>query len=115
MILTALKFLIGPTGRWVVIILAFISWTAYQRHDAASAARDECHADQLQQTLDEITRQRDAARKALDAAESRADKTEQDMAELEAQRDQIISDLEERAADSCVVPSDAIERLRLIR
>ena len=66
-----IAFVTSPLGRWVVIGLAFLAWTAYQRDQAADRARQECQAEQLQKTVDELERQRDAAREALEEAEER--------------------------------------------
>ena len=109
-----LAFVTSPLGRWVLIGLAFLAWTAYQRDQAADRARQECQAEQLQKTVDELQRQRDAAQQALEEAEKRARETEQEMQQLEAARDQIVDQLE-NAGDSCRVPDSAIERLRNIR
>lgn len=109
-----LAFITSPLGRWVLIGLAFLAWTAYQRDQAADRARQECQAEQLQKTVDELQRQRDAARQALEEAEKRARETEQEMQQLETARDQIVDQLE-NAGDSCRVPDSAIERLRNIR
>ena len=109
-----LGFVTSPLGRWVVIGLAFLAWTAHQRDQAADRARQECQAEQLQKTVDELQRQRDAAKEALEEAEKRAQQTEQEMQQLEAARDQIVDQLE-NAGDSCRVPDSAIERLRNIR
>jgi septal ring factor EnvC (AmiA/AmiB activator) len=111
----AWAFIASPIGRWVVIGFLLVGWTVYQREQAADKARDECQDEQLQKTVDEITRQRDAARQALADAETQRQKTEAEMEQLENERDRIVSDLQERAADSCVIPDDAIERLRNIR
>ena len=107
-------FITRPLGRWVLIGLAFLAWTAYQRDQAADRARQECQAEQLQKTVDELQRQRDAAQQALEEAEKRARETEQEMQQLETARDQIVDQLE-NAGDSCRVPDSAIERLRNIR
>lgn len=109
-----IAFVTSPLGRWVVIGLAFLAWTAYQRDQAADRARQECQAEQLQKTVDELERQRDAAREALEEAEKRQRQTEAEMQELEDARDQIVDQLE-NAGDSCRIPDSAIERLRDIR
>lgn len=109
-----LAFAVGPIGRWIVIGLAFLAWTAYQRDQAADKAREECQAEQLQKTVDELQRQRDAARQALAEAEARQQQTEAEMKELEDARDRIVEELE-NAGDSCRVPDSTIERLRDIR
>ena len=67
-----LAFITSPLGRWVLIGLAFLAWTAYQRDQAADRARQECQAEQLQKTVDELQRQRDAAEAARKAAEEQA-------------------------------------------
>ena len=109
-----IAFFTSPLGRWVVIGLAFLAWTAYQRDQAADRARQECQAEQLQKTVDELQRQRDAARQALAEAEARQQQTEAEMKELEDARDRIVEELE-NAGDSCRVPDGTIERLRNIR
>ena len=109
-----IAFFTSPLGRWVVIGLAFLAWTAYQRDQAADRVRQECQAEQLQKTVDELQRQRDAAQQALEEAEKRARETEQEMQQLETARDQIVDQLE-NAGNSCRVPDSAIERLRNIR
>lgn len=110
-----LTFLVGPVGRWILIVLAFLIWTAYQRDQAADEARNLCEAEQLQRTLEEVMRQRDAAQRALEEAEERAEQTQEEMAQLETERDRIIEDLQERGTTACVIPDDILERLRNIR
>lgn len=114
--MTALfAFFATPLGRVALIGAALLAWTVYQREQAADTAREQCQAETLQRTLDEITRQRDAAQAALAEAEERADRTAEEMERLENARDEAIQSLQERAVDSCVVPDDALERLRNIR
>lgn len=110
-----LAFAVGPIGRWLVIGLAFLAWTAYQRDQAADKARDECQAEQLQKTVDELQRQRDAAEAARKAAEEQAARTAAEMEQLENERDQIVIDLQDAAGDTCRIPDSALERLRNIR
>lgn len=109
-----ISFAFSPIGRWVMIGLAVLAFVAYQREQAASDARESCQADQLRQTLEEVTRQREAAREALADAEEQAEQTEAELEQLENDRDQIIADLE-TGADTCTVPDDIVERLRDIR
>lgn len=110
-----LGFIASPIGRWVLIGLAFLAWTAYQRDQAADRARDECQAEQLQKTVDELQRQRDAAEAARKAAEEQAARTAAEMEQLENERDRIVIDLQDAAGDSCRIPDSALERLRDIR
>lgn len=110
-----LAFAVGPVGRWIVIGLAFLAWTAYQRDQAADKARQECPAEQLQKTVDELQRQRDAAEAARKAAEEQAARTAAEMEQLENERDQIVIDLQDAAGDTCRIPDSALERLRNIR
>lgn len=110
-----LAFAVGPVGRWLVIGLAFLAWTAYQRDQAADKARQECQAEQLQKTVDELQRQRDAAEAARKAAEEQAARTAAEMEQLENERDQIVIDLQDAAGESCRIPDSALERLRDIR
>lgn len=110
-----LGFIASPIGRWVLIGLAFLAWTAYQRDQAADRARDECQAEQLQKTVDELQRQRDAAEAARKVAEEQAARTAAEMEQLENERDQIVIDLQDAAGDTCRIPDSALERLRNIR
>lgn len=110
-----LSFFLGPIGRWVLIILAFVAWTAYQRDQAADAAREECQAEQLQKTLTEVLRQRDAAQAALAEAERQKAETEREMDSLEEERNAILRELADRGVGACDIPDDVLERLRNIR
>ncbi len=110
-----LTFFLGPAGRVILIVLAFVAWTVYQRDQAADAAREECQAEQLQRTLDEIIRQRDAAQQALAGAERQRQETEREMDTLEEERNAILRELAERGAGVCDIPDDVLERLRNIR
>lgn len=108
-------FAFGPIGRWLLIGLAFLAWTAHQRNQAADRAREECQAEQLQNTVDEITRQRDAARAALTAAQEREQQARDEMSGLEKERDEIVAELAEAGQDSCRIPDATLDRLRDIR
>lgn len=110
-----IAFITTPLGRIVAIGLALVIWTAYQRDQAADKARQECRAEQMESTIAEMERQRDAALEALRQAEEQAARTRAEMERLEEEQDAIISDLAERGAAACVVPDDVIERLRNIR
>lgn len=110
-----LAFFLGPVGRWVAILAAFLAWTVYQREQAATAAREECQAAQLQKTLTEVLRQRDAAQAALEEAARQAAQTAREMSALDEERNAALQQLAERGVDSCDIPDDVLDRLRNIR
>lgn len=110
-----ITFSFGPIGRWLVIGLAFLAWTAYQRNQAADRARSECQAEQLQKTIIEITRQREAAKAALKAAESLAEITRVELEALERARDEIVAELDASKDDLCVIGDDLRKRLSDIK
>lgn len=108
-------FAIGPIGRWVLVGLAVLAWTAYTRHDAAVKARAECQAAQLQTTLDEVLRQQDVGEAALKLAQERADAAQIELQELADENVRIKSELGVAAADGCRVPRAATKRLHNIK
>jgi hypothetical protein len=108
-------FISTPLGRVVAIGLALVIWTAYQRDQAADKAREECRAEQMEATIAEMERQRDAALTALREAEAQAARTRAEMQRLEEEQDAIIDDLADRGATACAIPDDILERLRNIR
>jgi Flp pilus assembly protein TadB len=110
-----ISFATSPVGKIAAIGLAVFVWTAYQRDKAADSARAECQAAQMEKTIAEITRQRDAAKDALREAEARIDASEKEMDVLKGEKDAIMAELADRGATSCVVPDDIIKRLRNIR
>ena len=105
-----LSFLTGAGGRTLVIILAFLAWTAYQRMDATR----DCEASQLEEELAETRRRMELARRIADEAGTRADETEAALHALEEETDAIISELRS-SGTSCVIPDDVRERLLRIR
>lgn len=111
-----MSFLLSPSGRIVLIVIAFFAWTVYQRDLAAKGARDTCQADQLRVTLAEMTRQRDAAQQALNSAEKQAERTQSEISALEKDNAEAKSSLPEGIrSNSCVIPESTIKRLRNIR
>jgi predicted negative regulator of RcsB-dependent stress response len=110
LITSLLGFAGSPLGKVVVVVLALTAWTGYQRHQAATKAREACQAEQLRKTIAEIERQRDAARSALEAAEARADSSDQELGKLKEEMNAIRVE-----GTECVVPDSAIEQLRNIR
>lgn len=111
-----MTFLLSPLGRALMIVAALTIWTIYQREQAASGAREACQTAQLQLTVDEIMRQRDAAEKALNDAQAQSIKTESELAALEeeyaAVRESISTEDRNR---SCTIPNSTIDRLRNIK
>ena len=73
----------SPVGKIVIGVVAFLLWLGFHDAKVANRARGECQAEQLQRTVDEISRQRDAAAKALTEAEAQRKSTETELAELE--------------------------------
>lgn len=110
-----LGFFLSPLGKTVAVIALLAAWTVYQRDQAADRAREECQAEQLQKTVDELLRQRDAARQALADAEKQQSATDAEMATLEAERDDILKQLAEQKVPSCRIPDATRKRLRDIR
>jgi len=102
-----------------VLGLAFLAWTAYQRHDAGKNARAECQAEQLKADMAELRRQIAARDRLLADMRIRADATEAEMEALEKERDDILAELAAAPADAaapvCSYPPGIAERLRTIQ
>lgn len=110
-----MAFLTSPLGRVILIGAALLAWTVYQREQAADRARGACQTETLQRTITEISRQRDALESALLEAEKQSERTEAELRQMEVARDEAMQTLQGHASDSCVIPADALERLRSIR
>lgn len=110
-----LGFFLSPLGKAVAVIALLAAWTIYQRDQAADRAREECQAEQLQKTVDELLRQRDVAQQALADAEKQQVVTDREMAVLEAERNDILKQLAEQKIPSCRIPDDIRKRLHDIR
>ena len=111
----ALKTFIGsPMGRAVLLLVAFLAWTGYQRHDAARDAVTALRAEIEAETSEEYQRQLDAAREVAENARKRASESDQRATALEAERDAIIQDLRAVPEGDCPIPDDVRERLRRI-
>ena len=106
----ALSFFMGPAGRIVLVVLAFLAWTAYQRMDATRNCKDE----QARVQLEEANRKLIEAQRIAEAARARADRSDAEIEEMGAERDAILSELETRG-DVCVIPDDIRQRLRALR
>lgn len=107
----AKTFLGSPMGRAVVVLLAFLAWTGYQRHDAAQDAREAVRAEIEAATAAEHQRQLEAAQRVAEAARERATESEDRADAMEAERDAIIAELAGRETGDCDIPDDVRERL----
>lgn len=107
---TAFQFLFTPAGKIVLVVLAFLAWTAYQRMDATRNCKDE----QARVQLEEANRKLVEAQRIAEAARARADRTDEELEQMGAERDAILSELETRG-DVCVIPDDIRQRLRALR
>lgn len=112
MITSIISWVLSPFGKVMLVVLAFLAWTAFQREQAAVHARAQCHAEQLQKTIDELHRQNAAAEAAKIAAEQQSAQTEQEMAALEHEKNDLIQKL---ADGPCTIPKDATDGLGKIR
>ena len=101
------SFLLGPAGKIILLALAFVSWTMYQRYDATS----DCESDALRLDLIESQRQLKIAEGIADDARARADQTEAEMSETERRYDELKTDLESSPETSCPIDPDTRERL----
>jgi len=102
-----LQFFTGPAGRVVLLALAFVGWTLYQRHDATR----DCEAAELLDELTESQRQLEIANQIAEDARGRADNTEREMTVLEGLYGELKRDLVTRPGTSCPIDPDTRERL----
>lgn len=107
----AISFLLGPAGKVIMISLAFVGWTMYQRHDATST----CEAAELRKELIESQRQLEIATQIAEDARARADATETEMAETERLYDELSTDLKARPDAACPLSPDTRQRLLRIK
>lgn len=110
----AVAFFTSGIGRWIGIGLALFLWTFVQREQAASRAREECKAEQLQATLDETLRQLAEAQKTVKDANDQADKTESEVIALESQRKRIDVEAKQNVKE-CVIPDSITRKLHNIK
>lgn len=108
-------FVLGPVGRWLLIAAAFLAWTALQRHEATVKAKAVCNAEQLQEDLTEMQRQRDAAWSVVADAEKRQAASDAALAKLQREGDAINEESKPLATSSCAIPPAATKRMRNIR
>lgn len=100
-------FMMGPAGRVVLLALAFVVWTMYQRVDATR----DCEAAELQEELVETQRQLAIANEIAQGARDRADQTEAEMALAEGRYNELKQDLAGRPDAACPIDPDTRERL----
>lgn len=102
-------FLLGRSGKTVLVIVALVGWTAYQRHDAYSRCQERTYIAQLE----DRERQLAEAERVAQEARVRADEAQQEMQALEAERDAILAENESNPA--CSISDDLRQRLLSIR
>ncbi len=102
-------FLISPTGRILLLVLAFGAWTWWNRYDAAYEARQEVWAE----VQAEYDRQREEAARLAEEARQRATEADAELARLREMRDALVESLGPDA--TCDIPADVRDRLRDIQ
>lgn len=104
-----ISWLLGPAGKVILLVLAFVAWTVYQRHDATR----DCEDAQLRADLIETQRQLAIAEGIAKKARERADQTQIEIDELEA----AYADLEANISpgDGCSISPELRERLLRIK
>lgn len=95
-----------------ILAILLLSWTAYQRHDAASTARASCENAQLRADMAELARQLAARDRLVTEFRERADASADRLKALEKERADILEQL--KSGDSCEFPPDVLRRLRNI-
>ncbi len=105
-----MSILMGPAGKVILLALAFVGWTVYQRMDATS----DCEATELRKELIESQRQLEIANRIAQDARARADQTENEIAETERLYNELVTDLKSIPTASCPIDPAIRERLLLI-
>lgn len=106
--------LFSPAGKYVMVILAFLSWTGYQRHEAAQAARDECNAVALEAENEALKTRMARLQRIGEEAQERLRATTERLTGLETQRDQLLEDIKNQGLNY-TLPADFLERVRAIK
>lgn len=101
----------SPMGRALLVLVAFLAWTGYQRQDAATQAVAEFKQAVNEASEAEHQRQIRVSAKLAEEALLRAETSEQRAADMEAQRDEIIQELRDSPAGDCPIPDDVRRRL----
>lgn len=108
---TAWSALTSPTGRFALLLLAFVGWTVYQRHDAKQAAEATCQADALREELSAVRRLLKSSQEISENSKSRADALAARLAEDEAAGNEALTG----TTGSCTLDDDFRGRLRDLR
>lgn len=101
--------------KYGLIALLFITYTVWQREQAASKAREECQAEQLADTLKETKRQLEAANEALAAAEKQIAADDMAAAQRAKDLESINADAKKLGTKSCAIHKSITDRLSAIR
>lgn len=109
-----ISFLLGPSGRVIMLVVAFLGWTVYQRHDAAGTERDRLTLQYEKAESAEVSRQAAASAASLAAAAARAEASEKRSLELQGIADELENDLSKDGV-TCGIPDDLRKRLLKIR
>lgn len=104
-------FLTSPAGKVMLIVLAFVAWTVYQRVDATAT----CNAEHVAADQREALRQTELAQNIARAATERADEAEREAALMETENEQLKELIESGEISTCDISDDARERLLRIR
>lgn len=114
-----LALVASPVVRYAGIALAVIAVLAYVRYDAAQDARQAAelaHRKAVAEAIEvETQRQREAAQRAVSAAEHRAKKIEADQDALQQKVDRIVAGLRASPGDACRLDDDLLRELQSIR
>lgn len=105
------QFLLGPAGKVILLGVAFVGWTLYQRHDATQT----CEAAELREELIESQRQLAIAEKIAEDARGRANQTEQEMTQIGIQYEELQRKLQAAPDTACPIDPDTRDRLLKIR
>lgn len=104
-ILAALmRFFTSPAGKYVMVILAFVAWTGYMRHDASKKATKACQSEQFQKEVNALREQLGVANRVATANKNRADEAEILTNNIMQQRDALLAEI--KAAEDRVDDSD---------
>lgn len=102
-----------PAGRIGLLVLALVSWTAYQRHDAAGTERARLMFAYQKATDEEVSRQAAASSAAIAAADQRVEAAETKARELQDVADQLKAEVQ-KAGIVCPLSDDLRKRLLTI-